>query len=114
MPIIAEDLGIITQEVRDLRKKLGFPGMRVLQFAFAEGPEHAFLPHRYDHNSVVYTGTHDNDTTCGWYDKASEHERDFVRRYCKTDGHEINWDLIKLALQSVADVSIVPSRMLSG
>jgi len=104
LPIIAEDLGIITPEVNALHEKLKFPGMKVLQFAFTGGPENAFLPHNYEKNFVVYTGTHDNDTTCGWYGKATEHERDFVRRYCKTDGHEINWDLIKLALQSSADI----------
>jgi 4-alpha-glucanotransferase len=114
MPIIAEDLGIITQEVRALREKLGFPGMKVLQFAFAESMENIFLPHQYEHNCAVYTGTHDNDTTLGWYEKATEHERDFVRRYCKADGHEINWDLIKLASQSVADVSILPFQDVLG
>jgi 4-alpha-glucanotransferase len=114
MPIIAEDLGIITQEVRALREKLDFPGMKVLQFAFAEGTEHIFLPHKYESNCAVYTGTHDNDTTIGWYEKATEHERDFVRRYCKTDGHEINWDLIKLASQSVADVAIFPFQDVLG
>jgi 4-alpha-glucanotransferase len=108
LPIIAEDLGVVTPEVVALRKKFNFPGMKVLQFAFSTDPNDAFLPHNYDRNCVVYTGTHDNDTTLGWYEKASEHERDFVRRYCKTDGHEINWDLIKLALQSVSDMAILP------
>jgi len=114
LPIIAEDLGIITPEVNALREKLKFPGMKVLQFAFADGPEDAFLPHNYEKNFVVYTGTHDNDTTCGWYAKATEHERDFVRRYCKTDGHEINWDLIKLALQSSADIAVIPFQDVIG
>jgi 4-alpha-glucanotransferase len=114
LPIIAEDLGIITPEVNALREKLNFPGMKVLQFAFADGPENAFLPHHYGNNCVVYTGTHDNDTTCGWYEKATEHERDFVRRYCKTDGHEINWDLIKLALQSSADIAVIPFQDVIG
>lgn len=114
LPIIAEDLGIITPEVNALREKLKFPGMKVLQFAFADGPENAFLPHNYEKNYVAYTGTHDNDTTCGWYVKATEHERDFVRRYCKTDGHEINWDLIKLALQSSADIAVIPFQDVIG
>ena len=78
LPIIAEDLGIITPEVTALREKLNFPGMKVLQFAFTDGPENTFLPHHYEKNFIVYTGTHDNDTTCGWYEKATEHERDFV------------------------------------
>jgi 4-alpha-glucanotransferase len=114
LPIIAEDLGIITTEVRVLREKLMFPGMKVLQFAFSGDPEHAFLPHRYEQNCVVYTGTHDNDTTRGWYEKASNHERDFVRRYCKTDGREIQWDLIKFALDSVADIAVIPFQDVIG
>jgi 4-alpha-glucanotransferase len=114
LPIIAEDLGIITTEVHALREKMEFPGMKVLQFAFNDGPENSFLPHRYHSNCVVYTGTHDNDTTRGWYEKASEHERDFVRRYCKVDGHEINWDLIKLAQYSVADITIIPFQDVIG
>jgi 4-alpha-glucanotransferase len=114
LPIIAEDLGIITTEVRVLCEKLGFPGMKVLQFAFNDGPENAFLPHRYGPNCVVYTGTHDNDTTRGWYEKTSNHERDFVRRYCKTDGKEIQWDFIKVALESVADIAIIPFQDVIG
>jgi 4-alpha-glucanotransferase len=114
LPIVAEDLGIITQEVTALREKLEFPGMKVLHFAFSETPKNVYLPHCYETNCVVYTGTHDNDTTRGWYEKANEHERDFVRRYCKTDGHEIQWDLIKLALQSVAAVAIIPFQDVLG
>lgn len=114
MPIIAEDLGYITTEVHRLRKKLKFPGMKVLQFAFNNGPENNYLPHRYGSDCVVYTGTHDNDTTRGWYKRATEHERDFVRRYCKTDGHEIHWDLIRLALQSIADMVIIPFQDVLG
>jgi 4-alpha-glucanotransferase len=114
LPIIAEDLGVVTPEVTALREKFKFPGMKVLQFAFSGGPDDTFLPHTYQQNSVVYSGTHDNDTTIGWYQKASEHEKDFARRYCKTDGHEINWDLIKLAFQSVADIAIVPMQDILG
>lgn len=114
LPIIAEDLGVITPQVKALRKKFDFPGMKVLQFAFMGGPEDSFLPHNYERNYVVFTGTHDNDTTRGWYEKASEHERDFVRRYCKTDGHEIHWDLIKIGLQSVADVTMIPLQDIIG
>jgi 4-alpha-glucanotransferase len=114
LPIIAEDLGIITTEVHALREKLKFPGMKVLQFAFSGSPENAFLPHRFENNCVVYTGTHDNDTTRGWYEKASNHERDFIRRYCKTDGNEINWDLIKYAFGSVADIAVIPFQDVIG
>lgn len=114
LPIIAEDLGIITEEVRQLRKDLGFPGMRVLQFAFSGGVDNEYLPHRYERNTVVYTGTHDNNTTRGWYDAATEHERDFVRRYCQTPAYDIHWDFIKLALQSVADIVIIPFQDVLG
>ncbi len=114
LQIIAEDLGIITQEVKRLRQELGFPGMRVLQFAFNGGVDNDYLPHRYERNTVVYTGTHDNDTTVGWYQNATEHERDFVRRYCQTDGTEIHWDLIRLALQSVADIVLIPFQDVLG
>ena len=114
LPIIAEDLGIITPEVTKLREKFAFPGMKVLHFAFAEGPENNFLPHHYESNCVVYTGTHDNDTTQGWYDKATEPERDFVRRYCSTDAREIHWDLIGLASGSAADLAIFPFQDILG
>jgi 4-alpha-glucanotransferase len=114
LPIIAEDLGIINDEVRALRDALDFPGMKILHFAFAAGPEHEYLPHRYDSNSVVYTGTHDNDTTRGWYAKASEHEKDFVRRYCQTNGSEIHWDLIRLAIESPADIAMIPFQDILG
>jgi 4-alpha-glucanotransferase len=108
LPIIAEDLGVMTPGVIKLRDKFKFPGMKVLQFAFSTDPNDVFLPHNFNSNFVVYTGTHDNDTTIGWYQKATEHEKDFVRRYCKVDGHQINWDLIKLALSSIADIAILP------
>lgn len=114
LPIIAEDLGIITPDVVKLREKLAFPGMKVLQFAFADGPENVFLPHHYEQNCVVYTGTHDNDTTRGWYEKATHVERDFVRRYCSTDGREIQWDLIRLASRSLADLAIFPLQDILG
>jgi len=114
LPIIAEDLGVMTPEVVALREKFKFPGMKVLQFAFLTDPENSFLPHTFEHNCVVYTGTHDNDTSLGWYEKATEYERDFVRRYCKTDGHEMNWDLIKLSLESVADMAVIPLQDIIG
>ena len=114
LPIIAEDLGVITPEVTQLRDGFGLPGMKVLQFAFAEGPENAFLPHHHTPHCVVYTGTHDNDTTAGWYETATEHERDFVRRYTHSDGNEIQWALINAALRSVADTAVVPFQDVLG
>jgi len=108
LPLIAEDLGIITPEVDALREQFHLPGMRVLQFAFGGATEDRFLPHNYERNTVVYTGTHDNDTTLGWYRSISERERDFVRRYLGRDGHDIAWDLIRLAWSSVADYAITP------
>lgn len=114
LPIIAEDLGVVTPEVTALREKFSFPGMKVLQFAFSTDPKDNFLPHVYEKNYVVFTGTHDNDTTLGWFEKATEQERSFVRRYCITDGREINWDLITLAIRSVADIAVVPLQDVIG
>jgi 4-alpha-glucanotransferase len=108
LPIIVEDLGVITPDVEALRYALGYPGMKVLQFAFDGGPENPFLPHHFERDVVVYTGTHDNDTTVGWWEARSEAERDYARRYLGTDGHDIAWDLIRLALASVADLAIIP------
>jgi 4-alpha-glucanotransferase len=120
LPIIAEDLGTITPEVDALRDRLGFPGMRVLQFAF--GSDHkadVHKPHNYPRNCVVYTGTHDNNTTVGWFRgddieattqsrEERERETQMALKYLGTDGHEINWDFIRLALMSVADAVIIP------
>jgi 4-alpha-glucanotransferase len=88
--------------------------MKVLQFAFAGGTDNPFLPHQYEHNSVVYTGTHDNDTTCGWFETATERERAFVRKYCGADGQEVHLDLIRLASRSVADFAIFPFQDVLG
>ncbi len=108
LPIIAEDLGVITPEVERLRDANGLPGMKVLQFAFAGDANDPYLPHSYPRNSVVYTGTHDNDTTAGWYRQAPEAERDFVRRYLGRDDHNVAWEFIRLAQGSVADLAIAP------
>ncbi|MDA8217437.1 MAG: 4-alpha-glucanotransferase, partial [Dehalococcoidales bacterium] len=108
LPIVIEDLGLITEDVIALRKKLGYPGMKVLQFAFGEDKRNPYLPHNYRPNFVVYTGTHDNDTTWGWYTSSPEWMRDRVRRYLGRDGHDITWDLIRLAMQSVADTAVFP------
>lgn len=107
--IIAEDLGEITEKVTALRKSLGFPGMRVLQFAFEPGGGSVHLPINYeDSNTVVYTGTHDNDTTRGWYSAADERERDYLRRYLNVSGEDAAWDLIRLAFSTSAQIAIAP------
>lgn len=109
LPVIAEDLGVMTEAVMALRDRYGFPGMKVLQFAFTGGPDHPFLPHNYGHdNWAVYTGTHDNDTTIGWYEKATEKERHQARVYTRSNGHEINWELIRTAMFSVASMAVFP------
>ena len=108
LPLIAEDLGIITDEVAALRDFAGLPGMRILQFAFGQEKNNPYLPHCYDKNTVVYTGTHDNDTTNGWYQTATEQEKDHYRRYLNVDGSNAAWDFIRLALSSPADTAILP------
>jgi 4-alpha-glucanotransferase len=108
LPLIAEDLGVITPEVEALRDTFDFPGMKILQFAFGGDKKSEFLPHTFRRNCVVYTGTHDNETTVGWYRNAHESERDHVRRYTARDGGDISWDLIRLAFMSVADTAVIP------
>jgi 4-alpha-glucanotransferase len=114
LPIIAEDLGVITPDVVALRKKFAFPGMRILQFAFDGGSGNAYLPHNHDVDSVVYTGTHDNDTSIGWWASLSEAQRARVRDYLGTDGREIHWDLIRAASASVADTVVHPMQDVLG
>jgi 4-alpha-glucanotransferase len=114
LPLMAEDLGLITPEVEELRDQLGIPGMRVLQFAFGESATHVFLPHNYIRHTVAYTGTHDNDTTRGWYDATAEKVRDHVRRYLGRDGQDISWDFIRLAWSSVADTALAPLQDVLG
>jgi len=108
LPIIAEDLGVITPAVEALRDQFDLPGMKVLQFAFDGKPDNPYLPHNYTRNCVVYTGTHDNDTAIGWFNSLTHDEREVVRCYLGRDGSDIAWDLIRLALASVANVSIIP------
>ena len=110
LPIIAEDLGVITPEVEELRDRFSFPGMKILQFAFGGEQNSDFLPFNYTSNSVVYTGTHDNETTLGWYLNASEKERDHVRRYMAVPGRDIVWDLIRLAYASVSTLAVIPMQ----
>ena len=114
LPIIAEDLGIITPPVEELRDSFGFPGMRVLQFAFSGNPADVALPHNFVPNCVVYTGTHDNDTTRGWFEHAPKLERAVVRQYLGDDDGEINWRLIKAAWSSVARLAVVPLQDILG
>jgi len=101
LPIIAEDLGLITPVIVALRDEFHLPGMRILQFGFS-GPDDLFLPHHYVENCVAYTGTHDNDTARGWFDSAPEQEREFALRYLNTDGSDFAWDLIRAIWASVA------------
>lgn len=108
LPIIIEDLGVITPDVVALREILGFPGMNVLQFAFENDPANVYLPHNYRRHSVVYTATHDNQTTVGWFASLPDNERDAVQSYLGRDGSDIAWDLIRLALGSVANTCIIP------
>ena len=108
LPIIAEDLGLIDQPVIDLMQNTGLPGMKVLQFAFGAGNSNAYLPHHHTPNSIVYTGTHDNDTTRGWWSTLDEFTRDHVRRYLGVDGHDLTWDLIRVALSSVSELAVIP------
>jgi 4-alpha-glucanotransferase len=109
LPIVAEDLGEITPAVEALRDGLGYPGMKILQFAF-DMPENPFLPHHHTANCVVYTGTHDNDTTRGWFNQLGEEERTAVQLYLGRDGHDIAWDLIRTALASVAELAVIPMQ----
>jgi len=108
LPVVAEDLGIITAEVEALRDKYALPGMKVLQFAFDGGPDNPYLPHRHETNSVVYTGTHDNDTSVGWFDGLDEQRRAHVLEYLGNPGEPMPWPLIRAAYASVARLAVVP------
>ena len=108
--MVAEDLGVITSEVEELRIRFDLPGMKVLQFAFDGDHDNPYLPHRHGEHSVVYTGTHDNDTTLGWWELLDEQTRDRVRS-CLSDPQEaMPWALIRLAMQSTSRLSVVPAQ----
>lgn len=109
LPLVAEDLGFITPEVHELRRAANLPGMKILQFGFAE-PDSPHLPHRFDPETVVYTGTHDNDTSRGWYESAPETEREMVRTYLGDDCHDVAWSMIRAAYTSVAHTAIAPAQ----
>ncbi len=109
LPFIAEDLGIITKEVDALREQFDMPGMRILQFGFGDRGSHNYLPHRYVPNTVVYTGTHDNDTTRGWWKHgASEQEKASVKIYLNSEVDDVVWSMIRAAATSVADICLFP------
>lgn len=115
LPIIAENLGVITPEVENLRTEFGFPGMRVLQFAFGSDTTNVHLPHSYTGDVTVYTGTHDNDTTLGWFNGLGEtEERDFCLKYLGCDAREVHWDFIRAAQASVAATAIIPLQDVLG
>ncbi|MEH2406930.1 4-alpha-glucanotransferase [Nostoc sp.] len=115
LPVLAEDLGVITPGVEALRDKYEFPGMKILQFAFSADSANPFLPFNYPRNSVVYTGTHDNDTTLGWFDTASDQEKQNLLLYLGSISPEgIHWDLIRLALSSIANQAIIPLQDILG
>lgn len=114
LPIIAEDLGVITPEVEALRDRFSFPGMKILQFAFDSGPTNPYLPHNHVKNCVVYTGTHDNDTTLGWYTSQDELLRAAVLDYIGSDGRDIVADIIRIALMSVAATVVIPFQDILG
>jgi 4-alpha-glucanotransferase len=125
VPLIAEDLGVITPDVEALRDEFDMPGMRIIQFGFDANPSmEKYLPHRFINNCIAYTGTHDNDTTYGWYQTKEvtttqpreevEAARAFARKYAHSDGREIHWDLIRILFASVADTAIVPMQDILG
>lgn len=118
LPVLAEDLGVITPEVEELRDRFEFPGMRILIFAFGGDAENIYLPHNYIPNCLVYTGTHDNDTTLGWWQRATAEEKQHLVKYLgyasPDEITEVNWELIRLALSSVANQAIIPLQDLLG
>ena len=108
LPIFAEDLGVITPEVEKLRDEFNFPGMKILQFAFDSADDSTFLPHHYTRNSICYTGTHNNDTTRGWFNTVSDEAKEKMRIYLGSDLAEINWDFIRCAMGSTSRYAIIP------
>jgi 4-alpha-glucanotransferase len=113
LPIIAEDLGVITPDVEELRDSFQLPGMKILQFGF-DSAKNPFLPHNYPSNCVAYTGTHDNDTVQGWYATAPEIEQDFARRYLNSNGDDIAWSMVRCVWSSVAVYALAPMQDILG
>ena len=114
LPLVAEDLGVITPEVTALRRQFGLPGMKILQFAFDGSPDNPYLPHNHEPLSVVYTGTHDNNTTLGWYQELSGEQRHFVRDYLGIEAEPMPWPLVRAALASVARLAVLPLQDVLG
>ncbi|BDT67754.1 4-alpha-glucanotransferase [Comamonadaceae bacterium OS-1] len=114
LPIIAEDLGVITDEVNALRHRAGFPGMRILQFAFSDDAGNNFLPHNYARDTVVYSGTHDNDTVVGWWADCTDRERAYAGEYLHTNGSDVHWAMLRACAQSVANHSLCQFQDVMG
>jgi len=114
LPLVAEDLGVITPEVTALRKQFGLPGMKILQFAFDGSPENPYLPHNHEPLSVVYTGTHDNNTTLGWYQELPESQRHFFHHYHGATVDPMPWLLVRTALASVSRLAVLPMQDVLG
>lgn len=115
VPIIAEDLGLLFPSVQKLLKKTGYPGMKVLQFAFDSNEENDYLPHHFDNHCVVYTGTHDNNTVNGWLEQASRKDRKFAVDYCRLTKREgYHWGMIRTGLSSVSDLAIAQMQDVLG
>ena len=108
LPLVAEDLGFITEEVLALREQFSLSGMKILQFAFDSNAENPYLPHNHETLSVVYTGTHDNDTTCGWFNGLNEDQKSRVYEYFGNPTDEMPWLLIRAALMSTSNLAIIP------
>ncbi|MDG1138842.1 MAG: 4-alpha-glucanotransferase [Opitutales bacterium] len=114
MPFLAEDLGLISDEVRKLRSDASLLGMAVLQFAFDGDSLNLYLPHNLTHNLVLYTGTHDNDTSIGWYDSLSQEIKDNFRSYLNVSGHDVSWDMLRCAYRTVSPLVILPVQDILG
>ena len=114
LPIIAEDLGFMTEGVQKLRDKYNFPGMKIIQFAFDSDSTNSFLPHNYAQNTVAYSGTHDNDTALGWYNTTHAEEQHRARTYTRSSGENIHWEFIRLGMLSVSDQAIFPLQDYMG
>ena len=115
LPLVAEDLGVITDEVTALRKQFALPGMKILQFAFDGDPANSYLPHNHEFNSVVYTGTHDNDTSVSWYAHLDKGQRDYLQRYLDIPENEhMPWPLVRSALASTACLAMLPMQDILG
>lgn len=114
LPIVAEDLGLITQDVIELRDQFDFPGMKILQFGFSTDENDGFLPHNWEPNFVAYTGTHDNDTVRGWWQNATENERNYAATYLNANAENIHWAMIRSCSHSVANIVIFPLQDVLG